>query len=77
MPLIVASKSSPERKAIAEELLDKMREHSPELVKEGMMVAEELIRVAVLWHEEWHSALQEASRMFYDHQDVISMVKVG
>ena len=26
------------------------------------MVSEELIRVAILWHEQWHEGLEDASR---------------
>ena len=29
------------------------------------MVSEELIRVAILWHELWHEGLEEASRLFF------------
>ena len=29
------------------------------------MVSSELIRVAILWHEQWHEALEEASRFFF------------
>ena len=32
------------------------------------MLSEELIRVAVLWHEIWHEGLEEASRLYFgDH----------
>jgi hypothetical protein len=32
------------------------------------MLSEELIRIAVLWHEIWHEGLEEASRLFFgDH----------
>ena len=28
-------------------------------------VSEELIRVAILWHELWHEGLEEASRLYF------------
>lgn len=33
------------------------------VVQEALMVSEELIRVAILWHEQWHEGLEEASRL--------------
>ena len=33
-----------------------------------MVVSQELIRVAILWHEMWHEGLEEASRLYFtDH----------
>ena len=32
------------------------------LVDQALLVSQELIRVAVLWHEHWHERLEEASR---------------
>ena len=62
-PLTVASKSqSTARKEAAQKILDKMRSHSAVLVEQALLVSKELIRVAILWHEMWHEALEEASR---------------
>ncbi len=44
-------------------ILDNLKEHSSALVQQAVMVSEELIRVAILWHEQWHEALEEASRL--------------
>ena len=46
----------------AETVLANLREHSPDLVQQAIMISEELIRVAILWHEQWHEALEDASR---------------
>ena len=43
-------------------VLSNLREHSSALVQQAVMVSEELIRVAILWHEQWHEALEDASR---------------
>ncbi len=54
-PLTVASKSSSTaRLAAANKILKNMCEHSHVLVQQAIMVSEELIRVAILWHELWH-----------------------
>ncbi|ALC39457.1 Tor, partial [Drosophila busckii] len=59
-PLTVASKSaSLARKNAAFKILDSMRKHSPVLVEQAVMCSEELIRVAILWHEQWHEGLEE------------------
>ncbi len=60
---MVATKSQKEqRKDAAEMILSNMREHSSDLVQQAIMVSEELIRVAILWHEQWHEGLEDASR---------------
>ena len=62
-PLTVASKShSKVRRDAAEMVLSNLREHSSALVQQAVMVSEELIRVAILWHEQWHESLEDASR---------------
>ena len=33
------------------------------VLQEALMVGTELIRVAILWHEQWHEGLEEASRL--------------
>jgi len=68
--LMTASKSqSSARKKAALGIMDKMRLHYPVLVDQALMVSQELIRVAILWHEMWHEGLEEASRLFFgDHK---------
>lgn len=62
-PLTVAKKStSPLRRNAANKILKSMGEHWPTLVSQALMASEELIRVAILWHEMWHEGLEEASR---------------
>ncbi len=74
-PLTVASKSSvPGRKMAANKILTKMKEHSESLVNQAIMVSDEQIRIAILWHEQWHEALEEASRLFFGERQV-SLVK--
>lgn len=73
-PLTVAIKSdSVSRQRSASSILDKMRVHSPRLVEQAELVSFELIRVAVLWHEQWHEALEDASRYFFGDHDIEKM----
>lgn len=64
-PLTVVMKSNVARRSLAASMImDKLREHSPNLVEQANLVSHELIRVAVLWHELWHEGLEEASRLY-------------
>lgn len=73
-PLTVASKSTaPGRQTAAKKILDSMQLHSPNLVQQAMLVSEELIRVAILWHELWHEGLEEASRLYFGERNVKGM----
>ncbi|GAV00928.1 TOR [Ramazzottius varieornatus] len=74
-PLTVAAKATVEaRKNAANRILKNMREHSGNLVNQAGMVSEELIRVAILWHEMWHEALEEASRQYFGEHNVKGML---
>ena len=74
-PLLVATQSqSIIRKGAAEKILDAMRQHSPKLVDQAKMVSDEFIRVAILWHEQWHENLEEASRLYFGENDVPGML---
>jgi len=42
-----------------------MKKHNQKMVADGELVSDELIRVAVLWHEQWHERLEEASKFFF------------
>lgn len=76
-PLTVASKSaSTARKNAAYKILKTMCEHSPNLVQQAVMVSDELLRVAILWHELWHEALEEASRLYFGENNVKGMYEV-
>lgn len=36
-------------------------------------MSDELIRVAILWHELWHEGLEEASRLYFGENNVKGM----
>ncbi|KAJ3291491.1 phosphatidylinositol kinase- protein kinase tor1 [Rhizoclosmatium sp. JEL0117] len=72
--LTVASKSqSVTRMNAAVSIMDKMRIHSGVLVDQVLLVSQELIRVAILWHEMWHEGLEEASRLYFGEQNIEGM----
>ncbi|CAN6449978.1 unnamed protein product [Victoria cruziana] len=76
-PLLVACKSiSTLRRAAAQEVVDRVRQHSGVLVEEAQLVSKELIRVAILWHEMWHEALEEASRLYFGEHNIEGMLAV-
>lgn len=41
--------------------------------QQAVMVSDELIRVAILWHELWHEGLEEASRLYFGERNVKGM----
>ncbi|KAG6820409.1 hypothetical protein H0H93_000916 [Arthromyces matolae] len=74
-PLTVASKSSSaSRRNAALSIMERMREHSPTIVSQALIVSRELIRVAILWHELWHEGLEEASRHFFTEKNPDGMI---
>lgn len=38
-------------------------------------MSKELIRMAILWHEMWHEALEEASRLYFGEHNVEGMLQ--
>ena len=73
--LTVACKSNnAARRNAANKILNKIREHSEVLVNQALMVSDELIRVAILWHEQWHEALEEASRLYFGDRNIQGML---
>lgn len=79
-PLLVACKSiSSLRRTAAEQVVEQVRQHNPHsalLVEQAQLVSKELIRVAILWHEQWHEALEEASRLYFGEHNVEGMLNV-
>ncbi|TPX38402.1 hypothetical protein SeMB42_g06762 [Synchytrium endobioticum] len=72
--LTVASKSTSSfRRDAALAIMDQMRTHSAALVEQALLVSQELIRVAILWHEMWHEGLEEASRLYFQDHNVDGM----
>ena len=74
-PLTVAMKSNVSRRShSAAHIMTSISKHSPELVEQAELVSQELVRVAVLWHELWHEGLEEASRLYVHHQRHLALV---
>lgn len=74
---MVASKSNvTARKQIAMGIMQNMREHSATIVDQADIVSTELIRAAILWHEQWYDGLEEASKHYFADNDIPGMFAV-
>ncbi|KAI6651085.1 Serine/threonine-protein kinase mTOR-like [Oopsacas minuta] len=74
-PITVASKSVVKtRSDAAKAILNVISETRHELTIQALLVSEELIRVAILWHELWHEGLEEASRLYFADKNVQGML---
>lgn len=51
-----------------------LRHHSEKLIDQALLVSQELIRVAILWEEEWHETLEEASRLYFGEGNTKAML---
>ncbi|CAJ0573056.1 unnamed protein product, partial [Mesorhabditis spiculigera] len=70
-PITVAAKSSGSENGL--ELFTLFSDMSPKhnkLAEEAKLVTEELVRCAILWHEQWNEALDEASRLYFQENDI-------
>lgn len=78
-PLTVAAKSiNPSRQRAAENILDELRRTpgNAALVDQAQLVSHELIRVAILWPEQWFEAIEEASRAYFNDEDLDAMNEI-
>ena len=75
-PLSVALKSQKgDRKEAAESLMNGLRQNSPRLIDQALLVSEELVRVAISWEESWHWGLEEASRQCFGEGNLLAMIE--
>ncbi|CAB10805.1 TORC2 serine/threonine protein kinase Tor1 [Schizosaccharomyces pombe] len=75
--LTVSSKSTnPQQKHSAKSIMDSMLSHSDTLVRQALLVSQELIRVAILWHELWYEGLEEASQAYFSDHDISLMIDI-
>ena len=76
-PLTVAAKSNvASRKAVAVSITAKMRDHAAVIVDQAELVSTELIRAAILWHEIWSDALEEASKCYFADINISGMFEI-
>ena len=76
-PLSVALKSPNDtRKEAAEALMNSLRQNNPKLIDQALLVSQELVRVAILWEENWHWSLEEASRLYFGDGNVKAMLDI-
>ncbi len=46
------------------------------LVQQALMVNDELIRCAILWHEQWHEGLENASKLYFQDKNPEEMLNM-
>ena len=63
-----------QRNVAAARILQVLREHNNTLVDQAKLVSEELIRVAILWHEMWHESLEEASKLYFGMLETLDVL---
>ena len=74
-PLSVALQSPrDDRQNAAQTLLMNLRQHSPSLINQSVLVSKELIRIAILWDEEWYSTLENCSRLYFVEGNIQKML---
>jgi FKBP12-rapamycin complex-associated protein len=73
--LTAATKSkNVQRSRVAREILDVVADARPLFVEQAQLINDELIRCAILWHELWHEALEDASRFYFQDKNVEQMM---
>lgn len=70
---VVLKSQSASRRETAQNILNTMRQHSAVAIEQATMVSQELIRIVILWHEQWHGGLEEASRQYYGEKNTQGM----
>jgi len=55
-------------------VISALRERTPKLIDQALVIAHELIRSAVLWHDIWAEALEEASKAWFGRGDADAML---
>jgi FKBP12-rapamycin complex-associated protein len=45
-------------------------------LEQGKLISDELIRVTILWHEQWHDGLDEASKVYFQDKSVNGMFEI-
>ncbi len=64
-----------ERKEAAEALMNGLRQNSPKLIDQALLVSQELVRVAISWEESWHWGLEDASRQCFGEGNLQAMIE--
>ena len=73
-PISVAvNTNDPQQKAVAKEILSKVRIQDSRLVDEAQIISKELMRVAITPHELWHDGLEKPAQL-YKEKDIEGMI---
>ena len=52
-----------------------LRDAAPRLAAEATLVAHEMQRAAITWHERWYGAFEDAANAFFGDGDVDAMLR--
>jgi FKBP12-rapamycin complex-associated protein len=78
-PLTVAAGASNPvraRREAAQAVLAGLRSRAPLLCDQAELVSREMIRLAIMWAEEWVSALEDASRVYFGDGNIPGMMAI-
>jgi FKBP12-rapamycin complex-associated protein len=53
-----------------------MRQHSQNLTDQAIFISDELIRIAMLWHELWYDGIEDASKAYFGNHDIKAMFDI-
>eukprot|EP00656_Telonema_subtile_P051269 TRINITY_DN6855_c0_g1_i1.p1 TRINITY_DN6855_c0_g1~~TRINITY_DN6855_c0_g1_i1.p1 ORF type:complete len:1752 (-),score=590.30 TRINITY_DN6855_c0_g1_i1:111-5366(-) len=74
-PLSVASKTQTGK--VMDAVMHSLQAHSGELVQQASMVAHELVRVAILWEEQWTARIHEAHAHYLKGDEAAMMAPLA
>lgn len=75
-PLTVSEKSTElVRRKVAERVLSGIRQSCDQLVKDASTISSELVRMAILWGEKWHSQIQAAAAKQDDAAEILRILQ--
>lgn len=75
-PLTVATdREDVDWKRAADKVMESMRQHSAQLCMQADMVSHELVRIGLLWQEEWHNAMESDDWQARDEHSFIPGIK--
>ena len=67
---VVSKSASEDRRICANKLISKMQIYSAVEINQCLQVSSELIRAAILLHEQWFEAIEEATRMHFSNANL-------
>jgi serine/threonine-protein kinase mTOR len=70
---VLQKSSTVQRRAAANQLIEKLKITQPVLVEQAGIISSELNRSAILLDEVWKEAIEEASRIYFERNEAQAM----